>query len=151
PGRAAENCASMAKRRRQDSFRMAALAMNWSNGMGWYLVHSPPGERKSGMPHSGEMPAPVKGKMTSAAFTRSRRRTIPVSISAVIMYFPPVARFQVLVLSLVLDPARRQGFKMRHPNRKVRHEISSYHVAGSRSRRRAPILLHAAWTRRDPS
>ena len=31
------------------------------------LVHRPPGERKSGMPHSVEMPAPVKGTMMEAA------------------------------------------------------------------------------------
>jgi hypothetical protein len=30
-------------------------------------VHSPPGERKSGIPHSVEMPAPVKGTMLEAS------------------------------------------------------------------------------------
>ena len=30
-------------------------------------VHNPPGERKSGMPHSVEMPAPVKGTMLEAS------------------------------------------------------------------------------------
>ena len=55
-----------------DSLRISALAMNVSNPIGWYLVHMPPGERKSGMPHSVEMPAPVKGMMTRP--TRSRDR-----------------------------------------------------------------------------
>ena len=64
PGRAVENWASMANRRRQDSRRISALAMNCSNGIGWYLVQMPPGERKSGMPHSVEMPAPVNGRIT---------------------------------------------------------------------------------------
>jgi hypothetical protein len=35
--------------------------MKASNGIGWFLVHRPPGERKSGMPHSVDIPAPVKG------------------------------------------------------------------------------------------
>jgi hypothetical protein len=44
----------------------------------------PPGERKSGIPHSAEMPAPVKGRITEASFTRSvacerRFRNLPRS------------------------------------------------------------------------
>jgi hypothetical protein len=42
-GRAVENWASMANRRRHDSRRISALAMNCSNGIGWYLVQMPPG------------------------------------------------------------------------------------------------------------
>src|SRR5271170_1503589 len=57
----------MAKRRRQDSLRASWLARNSSNGIGRFLVQIPPGERKSGMPHSVEIPAPVKGRMTSAS------------------------------------------------------------------------------------
>ena len=34
--------------------------MKSENSMGRYFVHKPPGDRKSGMPHSVEMPAPVK-------------------------------------------------------------------------------------------
>jgi hypothetical protein len=59
--------------------------MNASNGIGWYLVQMPPGERKSGMPHSVEMPAPVNGRITAASFTRSCSLRMPVSPSAAIM------------------------------------------------------------------
>ena len=57
----------MAKRRRQASLRISWLARNSSNGIGRFLVQSPPGERKSGMPHSVEIPAPVNGAITRAA------------------------------------------------------------------------------------
>src|SRR5258707_9631266 len=57
----------MAKRRRQASSRASGLATNSSNGIGRLRVHNPPGERKSGMPHSVEMPAPVKGMMDDAS------------------------------------------------------------------------------------
>ena len=53
---------------------MSWLAMNSSNGIGRYLVHSPPGDRKSGMPHSVEMPAPVNGTTTRAASISARNR-----------------------------------------------------------------------------
>src|SRR5882672_4336398 len=86
PGRAAENCASMAKRRRQASFRISWLARNSSNGIGRFLVQSPPGERKSGMPHSVEIPAPVKGTMTRAPSTSSCSLSMAVSRSGAIMY-----------------------------------------------------------------
>ena len=59
--------------------------MNASNPIGWYFVQMPPGERKSGMPHSVEMPAPVKGTITAAAFTRSCRWRLAVSKSDAIM------------------------------------------------------------------
>ena len=57
----AQRSASIAKRRRQASSRASALETNSSNAIGRLRVHRPPGERKSGMPHSVEMPAPVKG------------------------------------------------------------------------------------------
>src|SRR3954451_13596802 len=57
----------MAKRRRHDSSRASWLATNSSNGIGRLRVHSPPGERKSGMPHSVEMPAPVNGTIDDAS------------------------------------------------------------------------------------
>ena len=63
PGFALAKLSCMAKRRRQASSRMSWLATKASNGIGWFLVHKPPGERKSGMPHSVEMPAPVNGTM----------------------------------------------------------------------------------------
>src|SRR6266436_8171817 len=67
PGFAAAKIASIAKRRRHDSSRASRLATNSSNGIGRLRVHNPPGERKSGIPHSVEMPAPVKGTMLEAS------------------------------------------------------------------------------------
>src|SRR6202000_436072 len=43
------------------------LATNSANGMGRLRVHNPPGERKSGIPDSVEMPAPVKGTIIDAS------------------------------------------------------------------------------------
>src|SRR5215831_8885151 len=60
--------------------------MNSSNGIGLFFVHSPPGERKSGIPHSVEIPAPVNGAMKRAPSTSSCRRSRPVSRSGAIMY-----------------------------------------------------------------
>src|ERR1700710_1456297 len=57
----------MAKRRRQASSRASGLATNSSNGIGRLRLHNPPGERKSGIPLSVEMPAPVKGTMVDAS------------------------------------------------------------------------------------
>src|ERR1700691_364101 len=76
----------MAKRRRQDSLRASWLARNSSNGIGLVLVQRPPGERKSGMPHSVEMPAPVNGTIVAEASTSARSRSIPVLKSAAIIY-----------------------------------------------------------------
>src|SRR5262245_27149140 len=78
----------MAKRRRQLSSRISWLARKSPNSIGRILVQIPPGERKSGMPHSVDMPAPVKGTMTVAASTSSRRRLVPVSRSGAIIYCP---------------------------------------------------------------
>src|SRR5215467_14332996 len=79
----------MANRRRQASLRISWLARNSSNRIGWFLVQIPPGERKSGMPHSVEMPAPVKGTMTLAAAISSRRLAMAVSTSDAIIYDGP--------------------------------------------------------------
>src|SRR5262249_47968564 len=76
----------MAKRRRQASLRDSWLARNSSNGIGRFLVQMPPGERKSGMPHSVEIPAPVKGTITLAASMSSRSRAEDVWRSGVIIY-----------------------------------------------------------------
>src|SRR6266700_7481439 len=76
----------MAKRRRQASSRISWLAKNSSKGIGRFFVHSPPGERKSGMPHSVEIPAPVNGSTTFARSIRSRSRATPVSRSDAIIY-----------------------------------------------------------------
>ena len=54
------------------------LATNSSNGIGRLRVHIPPGERKSGMPHSVEMPAPVKGTMMEASAIMSPSRSTPL-------------------------------------------------------------------------
>src|SRR5215472_312430 len=75
----------MAKRRRQDSLRISVLAKNSSNGIGLFLVHSPPGERKSGIPHSVEIPAPVKGAMVRAPSTSLCSSSMAVSRSDAIM------------------------------------------------------------------
>ncbi len=75
----------MAKRRRHASSRISWRAMKASNGIGWFLVHRPPGDRKSGMPHSVEIPAPVNGTMLSASSIRSRRRAMAVCKSGAIM------------------------------------------------------------------
>src|SRR5215470_12051103 len=79
----------MAKRRRQASLRISWLDRNSSNGIGRFLVQIPPGERKSGIPHSVEMPAPVNGTTTCAASMSSRSRAMPVSTSGAIIYSGP--------------------------------------------------------------
>ena len=90
PGLAPPNCSCMAKRRRQLSSRMSRLARKSPKSIGFILVQMPPGERKSGIPHSVEMPAPVKGTTTAACSTSSRSRATPVSISgAIIAQGPP--------------------------------------------------------------
>ena len=73
------------KRRRQLSSRMSRLARKSPKSIGFILVQRPPGDLKSGIPHSVEMPAPVKGTTTSAWSTSSRSRAIPVSRSGAIM------------------------------------------------------------------
>ena len=57
----------VANLRRQDSRRISAEARKSPNSIGLYLVQMPPGERKSGMPDSVEMPAPVKATMLLAS------------------------------------------------------------------------------------
>src|SRR3974390_742580 len=87
----------MAKRRRQDSLRASWLARNSSKSIGLFLVHSPPGERKSGMPHSVEIPAPVNGTMLAAAWTSSCRRAMALSRSgAIIRDWPKLHNYEAL-------------------------------------------------------
>src|SRR6185436_4718477 len=70
----------LANLRRQDSRRASAEARNSPNSIGLYLVQMPPGERKSGMPDSVEMPAPVKATMFSAsAIMRPSSSTFAIS------------------------------------------------------------------------
>src|SRR6202795_834455 len=78
PGLAAAKVGSIAKRRRQASALASGLATNSSNGIGRLRVHNPPGERKSGIPHSVEMPAPVKGTIVDAAAIMSPSCSTPL-------------------------------------------------------------------------
>src|SRR5262245_46087863 len=66
-GVALRSVSSTANRRRQDSRRASVEARKSENSIGLYRVQMPPGERKSGMPDSVEMPAPVKATMLRAA------------------------------------------------------------------------------------
>src|SRR5579863_9147310 len=76
----------MANRRRQASSRISRRARNSSNGIGWLRVHNPPGERKSGIPHSVDIPAPVNGSTTLAACRKSCNRSTAISRSGAIIY-----------------------------------------------------------------
>src|SRR6185436_4504687 len=58
---------SVANLRRQASRRASAEPRKSPNSIGLYLVQMPPGERKSGMPDSVEMPAPVKATILLAS------------------------------------------------------------------------------------
>src|SRR3981081_1265294 len=78
PGRAAAKVGSIAKRRRHASSRASWLATNSSNGIGRLRVHNPPGERKSGIPHSVEIPAPVKGIMVEGSAIMSPSCSTPL-------------------------------------------------------------------------
>src|SRR5688572_14083726 len=78
----------MANLRRQLSSRISRLARKLLNSIGRILVQIPPGERKSGMPHSVEMPAPVNGSTVSDPSISSRSREMPVSRSGAIIYCP---------------------------------------------------------------
>src|SRR5438128_7099189 len=110
----------MMKRRRHASSRISWLATNASNGIGASLVQMPPGERKSGMPHSVEMPAPVNGTIVSEIAIRSPSLSMAVLRSGAIMYAQAVifARWS--------------------------HAISAHHAARAQSRRRARLLLQQA-------
>src|ERR1700738_3889187 len=110
PGRAAAKVGSIAKRRRHASSLASRLAMNSSNGIGRLRVHNPPGERKSGIPHSVEMPAPVKGTMVEASAIMSPSCSTPLRRSGAIMGIirswaaPNIARPVGLHLRRLLDP-----------------------------------------------
>src|SRR5947209_14622423 len=114
----------MAKRRRQDSSRASWLARKSEKSIGRILVQMPPGERKSGMPHSVEMPAPVNGTITSEASTRSRRQAMAVFTSGAIMYSGPHGS----------DRTRNE----------VNDEISAHDAARAQSRRCASFLCGPA-------
>src|ERR1044072_2330335 len=120
----------MAKRRRQDSSRASLLAMKAEKSIGFILVRMPPGERKSGMPHSVEMPAPVNGTITSQTSISSRRRDTAVVTSGAIMVCPA--------------PGNSRSFRTGRGNKEVAHEISAHHAARAQSRRGAPLLCGPA-------
>src|SRR5207247_2596760 len=61
------------------------LATNSSKGIGRLRVHNPPGDRKSGIPHSVEIPAPVKGTMLDAEAIMSPSNSTPLRRSDAIM------------------------------------------------------------------
>ncbi len=75
----------MANRRRQLSSRISWLARKSPNSIGRILVQMPPGERKSGMPHSVEMPAPVNGTTTFGLGDQVAQAFDAVSRSGAIM------------------------------------------------------------------
>lgn len=79
-GRAARNTPSLSKRRRHDSMRASSESRKLSKSMGTCFVHRPPGLRKSGMPDSVLMPAPVK---TTARRALAMRRASAASDSSV--------------------------------------------------------------------
>src|SRR5262245_55460172 len=130
PGRAAEKCASIAKRRRHASLRISWLARKSSNWIGLFLDQIPPGERKSGMPHSVEIPAPVNGATTRAAATRSCSLSMAVSSSGALIYAS---------LSFSLVPLFSPGDAKRS-----QHEISAHHAASAQSGSGARLLLQQA-------
>src|SRR6516164_9203122 len=140
PGFAPANCSSMTKRRRQDSLRASWLEMNSSNGIGLFLVHNPPGERKSGMPHSVEMPAPVNGRIVPAAWTMSPSRAIAVSRSGAIILDEPsfITTRPCLTFYALIRPAE------------VLDAVPAYDAARAQSRRGARLLLQQARAKGGP-
>src|ERR1700722_14677950 len=62
--------------RRQASRRASSLCMNVSNSIGFIRLQTPPGLRKSGIPDSVEMPAPVKTTVRADLARRAARREI---------------------------------------------------------------------------
>src|SRR5262245_18737892 len=154
PGLAAAKCSCMAKRRRQDSSRAACVAMNSSNGMGAILVQMPPGERKSGIPHSVEIPAPVKGTITFESATRLRSRATAVCRSWAIMVrllalpekIPAGYRFAG---GLPTDNEVRSGVRPSIPAQRGSlarwsPEISAHRAARAQSERCARLRLQQA-------
>src|ERR1700740_3122704 len=97
----------MAKRRRHVSLRASALATNSSKGIGRLRVHNPPGERKSGMPHSVEMPAPVKGTIVEAAAIMSPSCSTPLRRSGAITDDDPNV-WGALMIAWPVGGCRRQ-------------------------------------------
>src|SRR3978361_573695 len=66
--------------------------MNSSNGIGRLRLHNPPGERKSGMPHSVEMPAPVNGTIDDASAIKLPSASTPLRRSGAITGIPDLVK-----------------------------------------------------------
>src|SRR4051794_5947785 len=96
--------------------------------MGRFLDHSPPGERKSGMPHSVEMPAPVKGTMTRERSISFRSRSMAVSRSGAIID--------------TKTPSTKVFNHFR--SERIGDAISAHHAARAQSRCGAGLLLQQA-------
>src|ERR1700761_5790771 len=92
----------MAKRRRHDSSRASRLATNSSKGIGRLRLHSPPGERKSGIPHSVEMPAPVKGTIIDAS------AIIAPSCSTPLLRFDAITRLSEGLITLIINQTQEK-------------------------------------------
>src|SRR5579883_384157 len=137
PGLARLNSSSMAKRRRQDSFRASWLTRNSSKGIGWLLVQIPPGERKSGIPHSVEMPAPVNGRIARASPIISPSLAVAVGRSIADISFHP--RTVVMLEEKLMKKENGHSIGPR-----VHHALPAYNAARARSRRRARFLLQQA-------
>src|SRR5580692_5415226 len=60
----------------QASRRASSLCMNASKPIGFIRLQTPPGLRKSGMPDSVEIPAPVKTTVRAEPARRAARRAI---------------------------------------------------------------------------
>ena len=72
-------------RKSSDGARFDVIDPATEKSIGRIFVQIPPGERKSGMPHSVEMPAPVNGTITLASSIMSRRRATAVGTSGATM------------------------------------------------------------------
>src|SRR5882757_7321017 len=126
PGRAAAKVGSIAKRRRHASSRASWLATNSSNGIGRLRVHNPPGERKSGIPHSVEIPAPVKGRMAAASAIMSPSCSTPLrrsgAITGIIRMFGR-ALYSTASRIAKYAPASPASPNIRPPSGRVRNRL----------------------------
>src|SRR3954454_4357873 len=127
----------MAKRRFQDSSRASWLARKSEKSIGRILVQIPPGERKSGMPHSVEMPAPVNGTTLVASSTRSRKCRMAVSRSDAI----------IAILSLTRPALRPVGSS---EGKRGHDAIPAHHAARAQARCSPEFLLQPLRARGGP-
>src|SRR6185437_12017591 len=142
-GRAAANVGCIANRLRHDSSLASELAMNSSNGIGRFFVHNPPGERKSGMPHSVEMPAPVKGTMVDAAAIMSPSCSTPLRRSdAITGTIRKVQAVATIARRFGLPPHRPiragSGIGAERPNQEAGHRYAAFAIGSLAS---SPDLL----------